>query len=272
MGTRVDVGEVSPFTPPAGNGNAWLATQGGDAVVSTAGTIDSLVPEPNYWLAYYAKLLRLKAGAAAARWHCPYFTDFAGVWDYQSANTNATDAPALGPGVRLMTLATGSTGSGIVQVTCPTGFSGGTSLVTDVKLSRWAMLFRFQLPSGSDANSRIMFGLFVNAATKLGFGAIGSISTGFLAPVAGGGNAVYTAGTDLSTKAPDANNLVWGYMYNDLTTVKYAVDNEPADRIICAASTLTAGQAAVPYIIHQPAAGARSEAFAIDKMAIFTEL
>jgi hypothetical protein len=157
-------------------------------------------------------------------------------------------------------------------MTNPGGFSAPVvSIIEDVKLKRWAMVYRIKnITATPDANTRLFYGI-VTTVGKIGCGSIGPISTSFLTSISAGLGATFTAGTDLSTKASDANNFIWLYVYNDLTTVKFNIDGEAADKTVCATSTLTSVPATA-LAINFPAGGVRVEGFDIDKAYCFTEL
>jgi len=260
-------------TPPSpGNASTTrMARVGGQMQISADGAGFQPFP-PADWRDIWQLFLSAKVGALPARWSCPWSSDFVGSLDYQQGlggGTNTDTAGTSAPGVRLMTL-TGATGGAFVNI----ANASGAAAIPDIRLSRWAAVARLRLPTTPpDANTRITFTVsnFGNNA-NYGVGSIGAISTSFLTSINGGNVTTFPAGTDLSTKAADPNNFVWLYIYNDLTNLKFNVDGEPADKIICATSTITAGSGGYVKVGNFPVGGVRIETCELDKIAVFTEL
>lgn len=244
---------------------------------------------PDYWLGYWAKTLAAKSGAPYPLWCCVAKSDFVGAptagvqaiadyQDYISGGGGAQNNVVAGSGKRQFLLTAGSTGGSFVGFGSPGTFTAATlvpstlngHVIESARLKRWGVVFRFKLPTVQNANTIITFGIRDSTGLFIGFGSVNSLSATRLTAVKGSTTIPNVAGDNLSTKAPDVNNYVWGYLYNDLDNIKFSIDGEPD--LVCCTSVTAGNVPAYVYAINAPQAGAVVESFEMDKYACFTEM
>lgn len=239
----------------------------------------------DYWLRYYSAVLAAKCQADPLRWALVDHSDFVGPSgsDYQQLLVGAgSENNALaGPGVRQFNLTAGANGVGAFS-----GFAtrGNTTVatvapnvkdgyvITDVRLQRWAYVYRYRLPTPSQFFTDIALGLRQPSGLFLGFGSCPALDPTKMVPIKGGASQPNVLGDQLSTKSPNLFAYIYGYAYNDLATqtIKYSIDNEN-DRQLCTSITAASAPGYL-YGVNAPLGGVAPEALEMDKFAVWVEL